>query len=116
MGSLQEKNRTYQLAWVGGVKNVNSDDLKVEWWARDKMRRKDLFDLGYGAVGEFSPNLEIITAWEEPFRKGVIYTLRDNRVRGVLLWNIWDKIDEARQLIAEEKTWQAKEVRTVLTS
>jgi hypothetical protein len=31
----------------------------------------------------------------------VVYYLRDGRVRGVLLWNVWDQVDAARQLIAE---------------
>ena len=39
--------------------------------------------------------------WQEPYRKGVVYYLRDGRVRGVLLWNVWDQVDAARRLIAE---------------
>ena len=27
--------------------------------------------------------------------------LKDGRVRGVLLWNVWGKVDAARQSIAE---------------
>jgi hypothetical protein len=27
--------------------------------------------------------------------------LRDGRVRGVLLWNVWGQVDAARKLIAE---------------
>jgi transposase InsO family protein len=33
--------------------------------------------------------------------KGVVYYLRDGRVRGVLLWNVWEQVDAARRLIAE---------------
>ncbi len=62
----------------------------------------DLFDLGYEAVGELDVNLDVIEDWKEPYRKGVIYYLRDGRVRGVLLWNTWGKLDAARQLIAEQ--------------
>ena len=39
VGSAAEKNFAYADAWVDGVKFVNSSDLKVEWWARHKMRR-----------------------------------------------------------------------------
>ncbi len=39
VGSAAEKNIAYADAWVAGVKTVDTDDLKVEWWARDKMRR-----------------------------------------------------------------------------
>ncbi|MBA2482930.1 MAG: FAD-dependent oxidoreductase [Nitrosomonas sp.] len=62
----------------------------------------DLFDLGYEAVGELDASLDIIEDWKEPFRKGVIYYLRDKRVRGVLLWNTWDQIETATRLIAEK--------------
>ncbi|HUX90553.1 MAG TPA: FAD-dependent oxidoreductase [Gallionellaceae bacterium] len=60
----------------------------------------DLFDLGYEAVGELDTSLDIVEDWKEPFRKGVIYYLRDGQVRGVLLWNTWGQIDAATRLIA----------------
>jgi len=61
----------------------------------------DLFDLGYEAVGELDPRLETFADWKDPFREGVIYYLNGGRVRGVLLWNVWDKVPAARELIAE---------------
>jgi 3-phenylpropionate/trans-cinnamate dioxygenase ferredoxin reductase subunit len=61
----------------------------------------DLFELGYEAVGEVDSRLETVADWKEPFREGVIYYLRGGRVRGVLLWNVWEQVDAARQLIAE---------------
>jgi NADPH-dependent 2,4-dienoyl-CoA reductase/sulfur reductase-like enzyme len=63
----------------------------------------DLFDLGYEAVGELDSGLDIIEDWQEPFRKGVIYYLRDGHVRGVLLWNTWGQVAAATQLIAEKE-------------
>ncbi len=60
----------------------------------------DLFDLGYEAAGELDPRLETVADWTEPHRKGVVYYLRNGRVRGVLLWNVWDHVDAARDLIA----------------
>lgn len=63
----------------------------------------DLFDLGYEAVGELDSRLETFADWEEPYRKGVIYYLKDGLVRGVLLWNVWDQVDAARELIKERK-------------
>lgn len=60
----------------------------------------DLFDLGYEAVGETDSRLETVADWSEPNRKGVVYYLRDGRVRGVLLWNVWERVDAARELIA----------------
>jgi NADPH-dependent 2,4-dienoyl-CoA reductase/sulfur reductase-like enzyme len=61
----------------------------------------DLFELGYEAVGETDSRLETVADWKEPYREGVVYYLRDGRVRGVLLWNVWEQVDAARKLIAE---------------
>ena len=60
----------------------------------------DLFDLGYEAIGELDARLETVSDWHDKFRKGIIYYLGNGRVRGVLLWNVWDKVDAARKLIA----------------
>lgn len=62
----------------------------------------DLFDLGYEAVGELDSGMDIVEDWKETFRKGVIYYLRDGRVRGVLLWNTWGQVAIATELIAEK--------------
>ena len=40
VGSLQERDRAYSDSWVAGVASVSTKDLKIEWWARDLMRRK----------------------------------------------------------------------------
>jgi 3-phenylpropionate/trans-cinnamate dioxygenase ferredoxin reductase subunit len=61
----------------------------------------DLFELGYEAVGEVNSRLETVADWKEPHREGVVYYLRGGRVRGVLLWNVWEQVDAARRLIAE---------------
>lgn len=71
----------------------------------------DLFALGYEAVGELDARLETFSDWKEPFREGVIYYLRDGRVRGVLLWNTWGQVDAARALIAERRTVRAEQLR-----
>jgi 3-phenylpropionate/trans-cinnamate dioxygenase ferredoxin reductase component len=61
----------------------------------------DLFELGYEAVGEVDARLETVADWKEPYRDGIVYYLRAGRVRGVLLWNVWEQVDAARTLIAE---------------
>lgn len=63
----------------------------------------DLFALGYEAVGELDPRLETQAAWKERFREGVIYYLKDGKVRGVLLWNTWGQVDNARAIIGTNK-------------
>lgn len=59
----------------------------------------DLFESGYEAVGDVNSELEMISDWKEEYQKGVIYYLQEGHVRGVLLFNIWDRTDTARQLI-----------------
>jgi 3-phenylpropionate/trans-cinnamate dioxygenase ferredoxin reductase component len=64
----------------------------------------DLFDLGYEAVGEIDSRLAVVESWQEPNRKGVVtYVDDDGRPRGFLLWNVWDKVDLARDLIKAGK-------------
>jgi hypothetical protein len=60
-----------------------------------------MFDLGYEAVGEVDSRLEMFADWKKPNKEGVIYYLQNGRVRGVLLWNVWEQVEAARQLIAE---------------
>ncbi len=67
----------------------------------------DLFDLGYEAVGDLDASLDIVEDWKQQFRKGVIYYLKDDRVRGVLLWNTWGQVDAARRLIQSRQTFDA---------
>lgn len=71
----------------------------------------DLFDLGYEAVGELDPRLEIVEDWKEPYRAGVLYYLKDRRVRGVLLWNIFGQVDAARRLIAEPGPFELPDLK-----
>ena len=60
----------------------------------------DLFDLGYEAVGEVDSRLATVERWDEPNRKGVVAYVDGERCpRGFLLWNVWDKVDAARELI-----------------
>ncbi|HET6323834.1 MAG TPA: FAD/NAD(P)-binding oxidoreductase [Planctomycetaceae bacterium] len=71
----------------------------------------DLFDLGYEAVGETDSKLETFADWQERFRKGVVYYLSEGRVRGVLLWNVWEQVDAARRLIAERGPFKAADLK-----
>ena len=71
----------------------------------------DLFALGYEAVGELDPRLETVSDWKDPFREGVVYYLKDGRVRGVLLWNTWGQVDAARALIAEPGPFRAENLK-----
>lgn len=71
----------------------------------------DLFELGFEAVGELDARLEMVVDWKEPYREGVVYYLREGRVRGVLLWNVWEQVDAARELIAKVGPFRAEDLR-----
>ena len=71
----------------------------------------DMFDLGYEAVGEVDPRLETFADWKQPNEEGVICYLLNGRVRGVLLRNVWEQVDAARQLIAEPRPFTPKDLR-----
>jgi 3-phenylpropionate/trans-cinnamate dioxygenase ferredoxin reductase subunit len=70
----------------------------------------DLFELGYEAVGEVDARLETVADWKDLGREGVVYYLREGRVRGVLLWNVWGQVDAARRLIAEPGPFEAEDL------
>jgi NADPH-dependent 2,4-dienoyl-CoA reductase/sulfur reductase-like enzyme len=71
----------------------------------------DLFDLGYEAVGLLDTRLEVVEDWREANREGVVYYLDGGRVRGVLLWNTWDQVDAARELVAQPGPFDAASLR-----
>ena len=59
----------------------------------------DLFEFGYEATGEVDSRLDTFADWQKENDTGVIYYLRDGKVRGVMLCNVWDKVEVARALV-----------------
>jgi 3-phenylpropionate/trans-cinnamate dioxygenase ferredoxin reductase component len=60
----------------------------------------DLFDLGYEAVGELDSRLHTIVELGELGDEGLVYYVdEEGGPRGVLLWNLFGHVDEARELI-----------------
>jgi NADPH-dependent 2,4-dienoyl-CoA reductase/sulfur reductase-like enzyme len=74
----------------------------------------DLFELGYEAVGDVDSRLETIAEWAEPMRKGVVCYREDGRARGFLLWDVWGKVDAARELIQAGEPVDAGSLRSLL--
>lgn len=60
----------------------------------------DLFEDGYEAVGRLDTSLEMREEWNEDRTAAVVHYLEDGRVEGVLLWNTWDSVEKAREVIA----------------
>jgi 3-phenylpropionate/trans-cinnamate dioxygenase ferredoxin reductase subunit len=74
----------------------------------------DLFELGYEAVGDLDSKLETVEQWKEPFKEGVIYYLNNSCLVGVLLWNTWGQVDNARALIAAKASYTKDSVLNIL--
>ena len=74
----------------------------------------DMFELGYEAVGEVDSRLETFADWKRPNEEGVVYYLKNARVRGVLLWNVWGQVQAARELIAESGPFTPKDLEGLL--
>jgi len=70
----------------------------------------DLFDIGYEAIGDTNPAQEIVMDWLEENEQGVIYYTTDHVVRGVLLWNVLGRVDEARSIINTGKAYEPGEL------
>ncbi len=95
---------------MGKLAGKNMADAS-ETYTHIPMFYSDLFELGYEAVGEMSSKMETVAEWQDGFKKGVIYYLEEGRVRGVILWNVWKKVDEARALMMEKGPFKAEDLR-----
>lgn len=63
----------------------------------------DLFEFGYEAVGDIDSRLTTFADWQEENKTGVVYYLNDQRLRGAMMCNVWEKVDDARALIARDE-------------
>jgi len=62
----------------------------------------DLFEFGYEAVGEVDAQLETVLDWQKENDTGVIYYLKEGKVRGAMMCNVWDRVEAARELIRKD--------------
>ena len=62
----------------------------------------DLFDFGFEAVGETDSRLETVADWQKENSTGVIYYIKESKIRGVMMCNVWGKVDQARELIRKK--------------
>lgn len=105
---VEHEDNAVQMGKVAGRNMAGAS----ETYTHIPMFYSDLFDLGYEAVGEMSSKMETIADWqEEPFKKGVVYYMGDGRVRGVLLWNVWEKVEEARALMKETGPFKEEDLK-----
>jgi 3-phenylpropionate/trans-cinnamate dioxygenase ferredoxin reductase subunit len=71
----------------------------------------DLFEFGYEAVGDVSSSLDTFADWRKENDTGVIYYLRDGVVVGVMMCNVWEKVDDARALIRQRKRMATEDLQ-----
>ena len=45
----------------------------------------------------------IVEDSDDSFQKGILYYLREGRVKGAFLWGIWNQTDRVRELIAAKE-------------
>lgn len=104
---VEHENNSVEMGKLAGKNMAGASEA----YTHIPMFYSDLFDLGYEAVGEMSSKMKTVADWEEEFKKGVIYYLADGRVCGVLLWNVWKKLDEARALMNEKGPFKEKDLK-----
>lgn len=74
----------------------------------------DVFDDGYQAVGTMDASLTTVTDWKKDGdrKEGVVYYLDDDSVlRGVLMWNVWEGLDTAREMLASNESRTEESLR-----
>ena len=109
---VEHEDNAVQMGKIAGRNMAGAN----ESYTHVPMFYSDLFELGYEAVGEMSSKMKTVEDWqEEPFKKGVVYYLDDGRVRGVLLWNVWDKVEDARALMQEKGPFEAENLKGRIT-
>ena len=74
----------------------------------------DLFEFGYEATGEVDSRLETFADWQKENDTGVIYYLRDGVVRGVMMCNVWDKVEAAREIIRKKEKMTPEKLRGLI--
>lgn len=81
--------------------NKPYDHLPLKWFR--------VGELQFEGVGELWARLDTEMVWLEPGREGVMYYLRDEVVRGVLMINVPERIEWARALVREARATTAAE-------
>ncbi len=88
--------------------NQPYDHLPLKWF--------QVGELKFEGVGELWARLDTEILWIEPGREGVVFYLREEVVRGVLLINVHDRIPWARTLVREARVTTAAERANMVTA
>lgn len=82
------------------------DHLPLKWF--------HLGELRFEGVGELNSRLASEEVWTEPGREGVVFYLRDDVVRGVMLCNLTERIEWARALVRAARPMSAPDRAALL--
>jgi NADPH-dependent 2,4-dienoyl-CoA reductase/sulfur reductase-like enzyme len=104
---VRVEHGTSPTAWGTAGRNMAGGD---ETYRHIAFFYSDLFDMGYEAVGDIDSRLATVD-WKEPYREGVVHFLRQGRVPGVLLWNVWDRVEAARQLTTDPGPFRSQDLQ-----
>jgi len=108
---VEHEDNANTMGLIAG-KNMAGDKIKYDHMP---FFYSDLFDLGYEAVGEMNKDFTIVSDWIEPYKKGTIYYLDDNKIVGLIFWNLWGKVDQGREIIQEGKEYKDKDLKGLFT-
>jgi 3-phenylpropionate/trans-cinnamate dioxygenase ferredoxin reductase component len=64
----------------------------------------DLFDFGYEAAGDIDSRFATVADWKKEYDTGIVYYLNNGAVRGIMLCNVWGKVDAAREMIRSKRS------------
>ena len=104
---VEHEDNANTMGEIAGL-NMSGEMQKYDHFP---MFYSDLFDLGYEAVGEFNKELDIFEDWIEPFKKGTIYYLENDRIKGLIFWNLWGKVDEGKEVIQSGSPFKTEDLQ-----
>jgi NADPH-dependent 2,4-dienoyl-CoA reductase/sulfur reductase-like enzyme len=84
------------------------DELPLKWLR--------IGELVFEGVGELWARLTTEILWVEPGREGVVFYLRDDVIRGVLMIGMHDRLDWARSLVRDARATTAAERSALVTA
>lgn len=103
---VEHEDNAKTMGMLAG-KNMSGDLKKYDHFP---FFYSDLFDLGYEAIGEFNKDFEIFEDWIEPFKQGTIFYLQNGQIRGLIFWNLWDKVKQGQSVISSGQKYQKSDL------
>lgn len=108
---LEHEDNANTMGKTAGL-NMSGELQKYDYFS---IFYSDLFDLGYEAVGEFNKDFEIFEDWIDPFKKGTIFYLEEDKIKGLIFWNLWGKVDKGKEVIQAGDSVTKSDLRAMFT-